>query len=76
MRIVGSESPCRGEVARHPDRFEDGVVAIAFAQPFLDQPDREMRDVDPEPAPPHLLRRIDRGAAAAKGVEHDIARIG
>ena len=42
-------------------------------QPFLDQADREMRDVDPDPVAPELLRRVNGGAAAAERVEHDVA---
>jgi hypothetical protein len=33
-------------------------------------------DVDPDPLPSELLRRIDRGSAAAERVEHHVAGIG
>ena len=34
-----------------------------------------MRDVDPDPLPPKLLRRVDGRAAAAEGVEYHIALV-
>ena len=47
----------------------------AALHPLLDQADREMGDVDPDPPPPQLLRGMDRGAAAAERIEHDVARV-
>ena len=35
-----------------------------------------MRDVDADPLPPELLRRVDRRAAAAERIEHDVAWVG
>jgi hypothetical protein len=51
-------------------RLREGV-----AQPLLDQADGEVGDVDPDPPPPELLRRMHRVAAAAEGVEHEVAGI-
>ena len=35
-----------------------------------------MGDVDPDPLPPELLRRVDRRAAAAEGIQDDVAGVG
>ncbi len=40
---------------------------------MFDKRDGQMRDVDADPSTAELLRRMDRGAAAAEGIEHDIA---
>ena len=46
------------------------------AQALLDQADGEVGDVDADPLPPELLRRVDGGAAAAERVEHHVAGVG
>ena len=76
MRILGREATGGGEVARHAQRLETGRGAISFTQPFLDQPDGQMGHVDSDPAAPELLCGVDRRAAAAKRIQHDIAGIG
>ena len=32
-----------------------------------------MRDIDADPLPVQLLRRVDRSAATTKGIEHGVA---
>ena len=44
-------------------------------QPALDQVYREIGDVDPDPLPAELLRRVNRRAATAKWIEHHVAWI-
>ena len=52
---------------------DDGREGILHAP--LDQRDGEMRDVDAHPAAPKLFGGMNGGAAAAEGVEHDVAWI-
>jgi hypothetical protein len=65
----------RGEVLGNADGFPLRRVAISFAKALLDQADGEVCDVDPDPLPSQLLRRVDRRPAAAERVKHNIARI-
>ena len=66
----------------HRDRFALDLVVLAGDQPKrvlepgLDERDGQVRDVDADPATAELLRRDRRRAAAAEGVEDDVALIG
>ena len=66
----------------HRDRLADDLVVLAGDQaervlePRLDERDRQMRDVDADPATAERLRRDRRRAAAAEGVEDDVALVG
>jgi hypothetical protein len=77
LELVGvfcGEAFGAGQVFRHADGFEIDA-GIAFAYAVFDHPDGDMGDVDPDPAPPEFLRRIDRSAAAAKRIEDQVARV-
>jgi hypothetical protein len=52
-----------------------GDARKGVVQALLDQRDGEVRDVDPDPLPPELLRGMDGRAAAAEGVEHDVGGV-
>ena len=52
----------------------DGV-AEASAKSLLNKVDRKMCDVDADPLPPELLRRLQRRAAATKRVKNNIAGV-
>jgi hypothetical protein len=52
------------------------LAAEAVAEALLDKADGEMGDVDADPAPAQALRDLDGGAAAAEGVEDDVAFVG
>ena len=53
----------------------EGDARKRILQPPLDQRDRQMGNVDADPGAPQFLRRMDRRAAPAKRVEHQIAGI-
>jgi hypothetical protein len=63
------------EVLRHADHL-DLDERKGVAQALLDQRNGEMGDVDADPLPVQLLRRVHGGAATAKRIEHHIAFIG
>ena len=63
-----------GEVLRHAVGVE-GDAGEGVAQALLDQADGEVGDVDADPLPPELLRRVHGGAAAAERVEHHLAGV-
>src|SRR5260370_32503027 len=49
--------------------------AKCVLQSALDQIDRKICDIDPDPLSSELLRSVNRRAASTKRIEHDIARI-
>ena len=76
MLLLG-EVAGAGEVLRLAD---DAVVvacaqAVAVLQAVLHEGDAEVGDVDAEPAAAEALGGVDGGAAAAEGVEHDVAGV-
>ena len=56
--------------------LELGLSLESIVEPRFDQPDGQMSDVDADPLPIHLLRRVNGGAAAAKLVEDNVAFVG
>src|SRR5436190_17562067 len=56
--------------------FKLNFFAECVAQTTLDQIDREISDVDPNPLPAELLRGVNGRAASAERVEDHIAGIG
>ena len=50
-------------------------IAVGVAQPVSDEADREVGDVDADPATPKALGRRDRGSAPAEGVQDHVARV-
>lgn len=47
-----------------------------IAQAFFDQAHGKVGDFNPDPLPPQLLRRMNRGPTAAERAEHYIAGVG
>jgi hypothetical protein len=70
-----SESLCAFEISWLPFFFEFDLLAEGIFQATLNQIDREIGDVDADPLSPKLLRCVNRRAAAAKRIEHNIAGI-
>jgi hypothetical protein len=66
----------------HRDRLALILVVLAgdeaerILEPRLDQRDRQMRDIDADPATAERLRRDRRRAATAERVEDDVALVG
>jgi hypothetical protein len=54
------------EIRRLTFLFELDLFAEGIFQPALDQINREIGDVDPDPSPPELLRSVNCCAATAK----------
>src|SRR5436190_10883132 len=63
------------EIGRLTFFFELDLLAKRILQSALDQIDREIGDVDPDPLSIQLLRRMNRRAASTKRIEHHITRI-
>ena len=61
------------------DRFADGddfdFVAVSVAEPVLDEGGGKLGDVDANPFTAMFLGCINCRSAAAKGVEHEVARV-
>src|ERR1035437_1820807 len=51
------------------------AAAVSVLQAVFDEGNRELRHVNADPVPAILLRCVNRRAAAAEGVEHEVARI-
>jgi hypothetical protein len=71
----------RREVARSLDVLRDAVDVVRDARKRvleapLDQCNGKMRDVDADPLPAEFFRGMNGGAAAAKGIEDDVAGVG
>jgi hypothetical protein len=64
------EVPRRREVLGRAVYLERGPRE-GVLQTLLDQRDREMGDIDPDPLPLQVLRGVDGGAAAAEWIEDD-----
>ena len=62
------------DIARHADDIE-GHFRKRLAQATTNEADREMGDVDADPLAVELRRGVQRRAAPAEGIEHDIAGI-
>ncbi len=70
----------RGKVAGGVDVLRDAVGGEldggkGIAQALFDQADGKVGDVDANPLPTELFRRMDGGAAVAERVEHHIAGV-
>jgi hypothetical protein len=52
------------------------LVAEGVAESLLDEADGEMGDVDADPAAVEALRDLNGGAAAAEGIEDEVAFVG
>src|SRR5437867_1055235 len=63
------------EISGLPFLFELDLFTESIAQSTLDQVDREIRDVDPDPLPVEFLRGVNGRTATAERIEHGIARI-
>ena len=75
VRVLLGQLRCASRVGRLADDLV-GVLdlgAEGIAQALLDQGDGQVGDVDADPAAAELLRGGDRRAAAAEGIEHDVA---
>ena len=65
------------DILRHTNGLKfDGRITKGIAQPPLDQRYCQMRHINADPLAAQFLRRMNRGAAATKGVKDHIARIG
>jgi len=62
------------EIRRLTFFFKLDLFAESVFQSALDQIDREISDVDTDPFSIQLLRGVNRRAASAKWIEHDIIR--
>src|ERR1035437_8320661 len=51
------------------------AAAVSVLQAVFDEGNRELRHVNADPVPAILLRCVNRRAAAAEGVEQEVARI-
>ena len=78
VAVVVGELAGRGQVFWLADHGVIGAgvdVEGVFQAVFL-QGDRQVGDVDADPAPPELLGGGDGGAAAAEGIQHPVAGVG
>ncbi len=67
---------CALEIRRLTLLLKLQFLAERIAQPALDEIDGEIGDINADPLATQLLRRVNRRAATAKRVEHNIAGIG
>jgi hypothetical protein len=72
--VAFGQVACAGQVARRAFDGEFDVGESISQSPF-DQAHGQVRDVDADPAAIQLLRGVDRCAAAAEGIENDIALV-
>src|SRR6266481_5415353 len=73
--VVFGQLLCAGEVGWLTFLFKLNFFAERIAQPTLDQIDREISDINPDPLTAKFLRGVNSRAASAKQIEHDIAGI-
>ena len=69
---------CAGVVGGFADHVVGGfdLGAEGVGEALLDEADGEVGDVDADPAAVEALRDLDGGAAAAEGIENDVAFVG
>ena len=73
--VVLGQLRCTGEIGWLTFLFKLDFFAERIAQTTLDQIDREVSDVDPDPLPAELWRGVNGCATSAKWIENDMARI-